>query len=173
MGNITEQEIQAGTETNLIDNNIRPGFLKRLFRLPVRMNRIHFAYLGAILSLIAIPIFVVPFILFRNMDILAIIYIPVMLYNMCLYSSRLQDINLSSWWMLFFLFPFLGPIFMLVVFVKSGTKGENRYGPRPEKRPKVEYIVVSVFFTFFFILLPFAISFLMNSDELLMMLKPA
>jgi uncharacterized membrane protein YhaH (DUF805 family) len=175
MKNIAETSEQVQSQISPAENILKPASLKSLFRLPIRMNRIQFAYLGIIISLITSPILFLLFVIFSDKasPIAVVIYIPLMLYNLCLYSSRLQDMNFSTWWILFFLFPFLGPIFMIIIYFKRGTNGDNRFGPMPKKRPKVEYIVVSVFYALFLIALPFAISFLMKSNELLMMLKPA
>lgn len=45
---------------------------------------------------------------------------------------RLHDINLSGWWMLLSLIPLLGGLALLVLFVRDGTPGENRFGPSPK-----------------------------------------
>lgn len=44
---------------------------------------------------------------------------------------RLHDLNLSGWWALFGLVPFIG-FLMFVPAAFAGTKGPNRFGPRPE-----------------------------------------
>ena len=43
--------------------------------------------------------------------------------------KRLHDIDLSGWWYLLFMIPFIGIVFALVICgFMPGTKGENRYG---------------------------------------------
>lgn len=45
---------------------------------------------------------------------------------------RLHDIDRSGWWYLLFLIPLIGAIVLLIFFVKSGTAGDNRFGPDPK-----------------------------------------
>lgn len=57
---------------------------------------------------------------------------------------RLHDINLSGWWVLlcavlfyieqFYIVSILGAIFLLILILKKGTKGPNRFGEDPLER---------------------------------------
>ena len=44
---------------------------------------------------------------------------------------RLHDIDRSGWWSLLIVIPFLGTIWLLVLFCLKGTPGENRFGEDP------------------------------------------
>lgn len=48
--------------------------------------------------------------------------------------KRLHDINMSGWWYLIFLIPYINLIFGLYVLFADGTKGPNNYGPDPKNR---------------------------------------
>ena len=44
---------------------------------------------------------------------------------------RLHDTNRRAWFILLYLIPFFGVIWLLVLCSLKGTEGENRYGPDP------------------------------------------
>ena len=44
---------------------------------------------------------------------------------------RLHDIDKSGWWMLLIFIPLIGAIWLIVLMVMQGTKGDNRFGPDP------------------------------------------
>lgn len=48
--------------------------------------------------------------------------------------KRLHDINMSGWWYLVFLIPYINLIFGLYVLFADGTKGANKFGPDPKNR---------------------------------------
>ena len=45
---------------------------------------------------------------------------------------RLHDVGKSGWFILIALIPFIGWIWILVLFCTAGTPGENEYGPNPD-----------------------------------------
>lgn len=45
---------------------------------------------------------------------------------------RLHDIDRTGWWMLIAFLPIVGPIVLLVFFVKNGTDGANTFGQDPK-----------------------------------------
>ncbi len=45
---------------------------------------------------------------------------------------RLHDTDHCGWWILIGLVPFIGWIWLLVLYVQPGTSGENRYGFDPQ-----------------------------------------
>ncbi len=47
---------------------------------------------------------------------------------------RLHDIGKSGWMLLLVLIPVIGAIWLLVLMVKEGDRGENQYGPDPKTR---------------------------------------
>ncbi|HLS30132.1 MAG TPA: DnaJ domain-containing protein [Flavobacteriaceae bacterium] len=48
--------------------------------------------------------------------------------------KRLHDINISGWWYLLFLIPYVNLVFGLVILFVDGTKGINKYGYDPKNR---------------------------------------
>lgn len=42
-------------------------------------------------------------------------------------ARRLHDRNLSGWWQLLVLLPFIGSLILLILFVLPGTPGQNRF----------------------------------------------
>ena len=44
---------------------------------------------------------------------------------------RLHDTNRKAWWLLMYLIPFIGVIWLIVLFCFKGMEGENRFGPDP------------------------------------------
>jgi uncharacterized membrane protein YhaH (DUF805 family) len=45
---------------------------------------------------------------------------------------RLHDIGKSGWWIALALLPIIGAIWLLVLMVKEGQRGENQYGADPK-----------------------------------------
>jgi uncharacterized membrane protein YhaH (DUF805 family) len=45
---------------------------------------------------------------------------------------RLHDSGRSGWWLLVSLIPFIGGIWLLVLFLTDSQPGENAYGPDPK-----------------------------------------
>lgn len=44
---------------------------------------------------------------------------------------RMHDIGKSGWWLLLGLIPIVGPIILIIWYVKPGQPGPNQYGPDP------------------------------------------
>jgi uncharacterized membrane protein YhaH (DUF805 family) len=65
--------------------------------------------------------------------VLALIFIPAMVMGVRLMILRLHDCNMSGWWWLLSLVPYIGGLFSLVVMLLPGTEGENRFGGLPPK----------------------------------------
>ena len=49
----------------------------------------------------------------------------------CVSIRRLHDVNKSGWWYLIVLVPFIGPLYILYLFVIKGTDGDNDFGADP------------------------------------------
>tara|TARA_E500000331_G_C16991367_1_gene597911 strand:- start:313 stop:654 length:342 start_codon:yes stop_codon:yes gene_type:complete len=45
---------------------------------------------------------------------------------------RIHDSNKSGWFVLLSLIPIIG-LYVLVLLIQDGTKGKNRFGPKPKK----------------------------------------
>ena len=57
------------------------------------------------------------------------VFIP----GLALSVRRLHDVSKSGWMILISLIPFIGAIWLLVLFVTDSTPGENQYGPNPKE----------------------------------------
>ena len=57
-----------------------------------------------------------------------IISLPILLPTIAVSVRRLHDLNKSGWWYLLLLIPIIGPIVLIVWFIKRGTDGPNAYG---------------------------------------------
>lgn len=55
--------------------------------------------------------------------------------TLALQVRRLHDLNLSGWWLLVDLLPYIGWAMMLVLLLLPGTRGRNRYGDDPRGEP--------------------------------------
>ena len=45
---------------------------------------------------------------------------------------RVHDINKSGWWILISIVPIIG-LYIIVLLITDGSKGKNRFGPKPKK----------------------------------------
>lgn len=44
---------------------------------------------------------------------------------------RLHDVGVSAWWLIFGIFPLIGPLILIGFFAWPGDDAENTYGPAP------------------------------------------
>jgi uncharacterized membrane protein YhaH (DUF805 family) len=64
---------------------------------------------------------------------LTLIYaLAVLIPNVAVLARRIHDINLSAWWILIGLIPYLGQVVIFVFAVIDSTHGDNKYGPNPK-----------------------------------------
>ena len=73
--------------------------------------------------------------------ITAIAYIPVIILSIMFMIQRSHDMDWSGWMCFLGIIPLVG----LIWIFKSGTQGENRYGPRPPPNTTGVKIVAVVF----------------------------
>ena len=52
--------------------------------------------------------------------------------GLALAVRRLHDVGKSGWFYLIFLIPFIGPVWLLVLFCLEGKKEDNKYGSNPK-----------------------------------------
>jgi uncharacterized membrane protein YhaH (DUF805 family) len=45
---------------------------------------------------------------------------------------RLHDVGKSGWMLLIVFIPFIGAIWLLVLYCTAGDQGDNKYGPDPK-----------------------------------------
>lgn len=60
-----------------------------------------------------------------------VIIIPAFIANILLNIRRCHDLDLSGWWSIGCLIPYLNVVFYLYLMIKKGTTGPNKYGPDP------------------------------------------
>ena len=58
------------------------------------------------------------------------IFIP----NLAVIVRRLHDQGKSGWWFFISFVPFIGGIWLLILYLTDGTPGPNQYGPDPKGR---------------------------------------
>lgn len=76
----------------------------------------------------------------NGMDGVALLfYVLLILYSLAVFLPslavavrRLHDIGKSGWYYLIGLIPFIGGIWLLVLFATEGVHGSNEYGPDPK-----------------------------------------
>jgi uncharacterized membrane protein YhaH (DUF805 family) len=54
--------------------------------------------------------------------------------NLAVIVRRMHDQDKSGWWFLVGFIPFIGGIWLLILYLTDGTPGPNRYGPDPKGR---------------------------------------
>jgi uncharacterized membrane protein YhaH (DUF805 family) len=62
--------------------------------------------------------------------------IVILLPHLALSVRRLHDINLSGWYYLAVLLPWIGTLMLLWWMSRPGTAGDNRFGPDPLPPPE-------------------------------------
>ena len=66
--------------------------------------------------------------------IFVIVVLGLIIPSLAVQIRRLHDQNMSGWWALLNLIPYLGGLVLLVLMLIPGTKGPNRFGPDPKQR---------------------------------------
>ena len=69
-------------------------------------------------------------------DVSRIIFFLHLFNNLPIFSAgvrRFHDINRSGWTFLAVLIPIIGTIWVLILFAEDGSKGKNKFGPKPKK----------------------------------------
>ncbi|WP_424244578.1 uncharacterized membrane protein YhaH (DUF805 family) [Elusimicrobium posterum] len=59
-----------------------------------------------------------------------------------LWIRRLHDINLPAAYLLLFFLPVIGPAALMIMALIKGSKGENKYGPKPVVKTNFAYDAV-------------------------------
>ena len=72
-----------------------------------------------------------------GLTILSWIYsIAVFIPSLAVCVRRIHDIGKSAWWILLFLIPVIGWIWLIILFIQDSQPGENQWG----ENPKGEYM---------------------------------
>ncbi len=96
------------------------------------------------------------------LGLLAMVVMLFILVMTVIYAiRRLNDINASGWFVLLFLVPIVNLIMGLLLVFLPGTKGPNKFGPRPvanSGRVIAAFVVVTVLFVGYIgVLIPVAV----------------
>lgn len=68
-----------------------------------------------------------------GMPVFTLIYLLGMIIpSISVCARRLHDIDKSGWMMFVSMIPFIGGIWLLILMVKDGISGDNKYGPSPK-----------------------------------------
>lgn len=113
--------------------------LKRYADFSGRSRRMEYWSFTLALFLLMVGIFLVQDLLGVDPDS-DIAAIPVMLLvlgtfvpSLAVLVRRLHDQDKSGWNVLWYFFPFIGSLIVLVFLFLNGTQGENRFGPDPKQ----------------------------------------
>lgn len=125
--------------------NIQAVNQKIFFSPRGRVNRLQFFSLTLFLTL-AFVVVIGSLSFFKSNEIRGAFFILATLFFLIqllfIKIQRLHDLDLSGWFILLFLIPLFNLIFALYLFVAPGTEQANRYGPKPNPRKKLYYLMV-------------------------------
>lgn len=57
--------------------------------------------------------------------------LAIVLPSISITFRRLHDVNMSAWWILLGIIPFIGSLILLYFYIKPGDTGPNKYGQSP------------------------------------------
>ena len=66
-----------------------------------------------------------------KIGVVGIVNVALICPSLAVSVRRLHDTNRKAWWLLMYLIPVIGVIWLIVLFCFKGTEGENRFGPDP------------------------------------------
>jgi len=58
-------------------------------------------------------------------------WLAILIPGLALSIRRLHDTNRSGWWLLLFLVPIIGAIWILILYIQGSHPADNQYGPNP------------------------------------------
>ena len=66
-----------------------------------------------------------------EIGVVGIVNVALICPSLAVSVRRLHDTNRKAWWLLLYLIPFIGAIWLIVLFCFKSTEGENQFGPDP------------------------------------------
>lgn len=66
--------------------------------------------------------------------LLGLWWLATLLPNLAVIVRRMHDQDKSGWWFFIGFVPFIGGIWLLILYLTDGTPGPNQYGPDPKGR---------------------------------------
>ena len=58
--------------------------------------------------------------------------LAVLIPSIAVAIRRLHDVGKSGWMYLLVILPIIGPIWLIILFVREGELGDNQFGPNPK-----------------------------------------
>ena len=113
---------------------------KKSFILQGRSSRKEYCVFYLFSTLLNIVAFVLDILVFDhefNGDFTPTLMLSFLLTLLPLFSvsiRRFHDLDMSGWFLLLHLIPFVGWLVTLMILVGRGTEGDNEYGPEPAPR---------------------------------------
>jgi uncharacterized membrane protein YhaH (DUF805 family) len=75
--------------------------------------------------------------------VFVLFYLAVLIPSLAVQVRRLHDTGKSGWWWFIQLVPFIGGIWLLVLFLLDSEAGSNQWGPNPKEETTVATSVAS------------------------------
>lgn len=120
------------------------------FSIKGRYGRLNYLNAGIISGLVALAIMIIVIVLFFRINshyqLLSssiFIFIFIAVINFRFGILRLHDLNLSGWYILLSVIPYVGSIFVLYLLLAPGNEGSNDYGNQPRAGSKAGLIVLA------------------------------
>lgn len=111
---------------------------------PSRINRVRYFGLSMFWLTICFLLAIIGMAMTGDVDIYLLVILGLILIpnTIILNIRRIHDINLSGWWLLLGLIPYVGNILVwLVLLFWPGTKGENKFGEKAQPATKRHYFM--------------------------------
>ena len=67
-------------------------------------------------------------------------YLAILIPGLAVIVRRLHDVGKSGWYFFISFIPFIGGIWLLVLFLTDSQAGDNQYGPNPKTADEVGQI---------------------------------
>lgn len=67
------------------------------------------------------------------MILFVLFYLAVLIPSLAVQVRRLHDIGKSGWWWFINFVPFIGGIWLLILFLLDSQPGSNQWGPNPKE----------------------------------------
>ena len=105
---------------------------KKVFNYRGRASKSEYWWFQLYFTLFAI----LTFYIFETHTFGQVLFVLWVFNNLPLLSAavrRFHDMNKSGWTLLWALVPFIGGLIVLIMLAGDGTKGKNKFGPKPKK----------------------------------------
>lgn len=122
---------------------------RRYFDFEGRSRRSEFWMFALLQFLVVLALVVVAYGAERNNDeptatasvfwaLFGVYLLATLIPSLAVQVRRFHDMNMSGWWVLLNLIPYIGGLIVYVMFCFDGTPGPNRFGDDPKGRQSIE-----------------------------------